>query len=791
MKKAVLEQMMLGFILFTMLALFVATVYDEKSTRDRIYDLKTIAEEASTGLAKYYEDQIDMCTAESIIKDILNESPTGKYLLDNNLISFQWKNLKPDTNNDGVGDDNEPDTIVTTIAKHEHPTFWYKFFGLDSFDIGPFSETKELNTPKNVNIWYGGENAGYTNMVGTYQLDQNNCVVNTQLILANSDDNSKVGTKLGSTIQSPPTYIFLMPNGYQRFQAEGYTPNDSDVIDLSSHCFGANTQPDISIGNTSLGNDGRIYFEQTELNSDDYEHIQIIPNSIWDFYNDFVNGSGEFNGQGTQSYEAFMLYCEGVNADDDPNNDIDCIDDPNDEYQYAMEDLDNGGDEDFNDIFLNTTRIVIPNELNDFETDPYTGDIISLVCNDNNKPIISLENCPAHINEDTGFQITWTANDNDGDIITTDAAADNGSITTSGTPENGVIGYTPSSNYYGDDTITVQTTDNDNGSTFAYCTFNVVEVNDIPLISGTPDDTALIGQTYVFIPTASDVDGDTLTFSISDAPSWASFNTSTGALLGVPTNSDDGVYSNIVISVSDGRGGVASLNPFTITVPDNNSIPELISPILDQNVTENTTYTYNISTHFSDPDNDTLTYAIEQVAYANNINSSTGLISINIPDNTAGDTITLTVRATDPDGLYATDTFVITIDSNSECSIDATDNFSDDNHDWNGGSREYDAYKIDRDDTGYKVYDFGSGCKNTNVSISFRYFTTSWENSDDLNIYINNTYLTEFNQSDYYWTTKTINTTTNSSGILKLSINPNTNKNSEKVYIDDINITKQ
>lgn len=710
------------------------------------------------------------------------------------MISFQWKNLKPDSDGDGVGDDGEPDTIVTTIAQHDYDTFWYKLFGLNKFQIGPFTETKEVQTPKNVNITFGGQNAGYTNMIGTYQLDQNNCVINTQLILANSKDNSKVGSKLGSTIQSPPTFIFIMPNGYQEFKEKGYTPSETDVINISNHCFGANTQPDLSIGNTSLGSNGRIYFEQTELNSDKYEHIQIIPDSIWKTYNDYVNGQGDFSGQGTKSYDDFMSYCEQINSDSDPSNDMNCKDDPNDEYQYAMEDLDDGGDEDFNDIFLNTTRIAIPNKLNDFEIDPHNGNI-SLTCNNNNnnKPTISIENCPDSIDEDTSFTINWTASDSDGNVITTDAAADNGSVAINGTAENGTVGYTPNTNYFGQDTITMQTTDNSDNSTFAYCTFNVIEVNDLPTISGTPITTADIGKVYSFIPTASDVDGDPLTFSIENKPQWASFNSATGQLIGTPYDSDAGTYSSIVISVSDGRGGTASLEPFNIFVPHSDTNPKLLSNIPDQSVTEKTTFSYSTSQHFEDPNGDILTYSIDQSEYAGNINSNTGLITINIPDNTAGDTITLTVRATDPGGLTVADTFVLTVSANTECTIDETDDFSDDNHAWSGGNKTllY-HYKIDRDTTAYKTYDFGSGCKNTNVSLSFQYYTPYyWENADKLKLYINDSYSTEYSRSNGKWTSKSINLQTDSSGKLKVGLMPDSNKNNEIVYIDNINIKNQ
>jgi hypothetical protein len=87
--------------------------------------------------------------------------------------------------------------------------------------------------------------------------------------------------------------------------------------------------------------------------------------------------------------------------------------------------------------------------------------------------------------------------------------------------------------------------------------------NIAPTITGSPADTVTAGSAYSFQPTATDADGDTLTFSITNKPSWASFSSSTGKLNGTPATS--GSSSNIVISVSDGQAS-ASLPAFSITV---------------------------------------------------------------------------------------------------------------------------------------------------------------------------------------------------------------------------------
>jgi hypothetical protein len=77
---------------------------------------------------------------------------------------------------------------------------------------------------------------------------------------------------------------------------------------------------------------------------------------------------------------------------------------------------------------------------------------------------------------------------------------------------------------------------------------------------------AVTGRPYSFRPTASDPDGDLLTFTVANKPAWASFDTATGTLYGTPTTS--GAFANIVIRVSDGKAS-ASMPAFAISVTAN------------------------------------------------------------------------------------------------------------------------------------------------------------------------------------------------------------------------------
>jgi hypothetical protein len=127
----------------------------------------------------------------------------------------------------------------------------------------------------------------------------------------------------------------------------------------------------------------------------------------------------------------------------------------------------------------------------------------------------------------------------------------------SGTPSDGAIGE------YVDIGISVS----DGTLTAALPPFSIVvsTANQAPAIGGTPATSAREGQAYDFRPTAADADGDTLTFSISNRPSWATFSSTTGRLSGTPPVGSVGTYRDITIRVSDGQL-TTSLPAFSISV---------------------------------------------------------------------------------------------------------------------------------------------------------------------------------------------------------------------------------
>jgi hypothetical protein len=148
--------------------------------------------------------------------------------------------------------------------------------------------------------------------------------------------------------------------------------------------------------------------------------------------------------------------------------------------------------------------------------------------------------------------------------------------------------------------------------------------NRAPVIGGTPPTTVTAATAYTFTPTASDPDGNALTFGVQNRPTWATFNTTTGRLTGTPTTSQLGTFSNIRITVSDGTATV-SLPAFAITVTQAANRPPVIggTPVTSANVGQ----AYSFMPTASDPDGNTLSFSVANLPAWATFNSANGSIS--------------------------------------------------------------------------------------------------------------------------------------------------------------------
>ncbi len=207
----------------------------------------------------------------------------------------------------------------------------------------------------------------------------------------------------------------------------------------------------------------------------------------------------------------------------------------------------------------------------------------------------------------------------------------------------------------------------DGQSAVALAPFSIVVTpptgNTPPVISGTPMTSVAAGTAYAFVPTASDADGNTLTFSVTGLPSWASFSTTMGRISGTPPTGTTGTFSGIGISVSDGSA-TASLPAFSITVtaPTTNRAPT-ISGAPATTATQGTAYNFQPSA--ADADSDPLTFAIANRPTWATFNVNTGLLQGTPGASNVGTFTNIVISVSDGKASTPLPAFSITVASSN------------------------------------------------------------------------------------------------------------------------------
>lgn len=171
-------------------------------------------------------------------------------------------------------------------------------------------------------------------------------------------------------------------------------------------------------------------------------------------------------------------------------------------------------------------------------------------------------------------------------------------------------------------------------------TVSAANGNTAPTIFGHPATGVVAGAFYSFTPTASDPNGGSLTFTIQNRPAWARFDPSTGTLSGSPSATQTGLYSNIVISVSNGAHS-ASLAPFSISV----EAPLTIAGHPTTEVGAGSSYMFKPTTDA--PTGTALTFAIQNRPIWASFSSATGTLSGTPGGNQVGTDADIVISVSD------------------------------------------------------------------------------------------------------------------------------------------------
>ena len=225
-------------------------------------------------------------------------------------------------------------------------------------------------------------------------------------------------------------------------------------------------------------------------------------------------------------------------------------------------------------------------------------------------------------------------------------------------PATGTFTWRPAEDQNGIHTITVTVSDGNGGTNSQEVQVTVNVVNVAPIVDAGSDQTALEGQTVMLNGTATDADGDSLTYLWSHNSSLAiqlANSTSPSTTFAAPAVDADTAVT-FTLTVDDGIG--ISSDQVTITI-DHNDLPT-VKAGADQTVQEGQTVMLNGTA--ADNDGDQLTYRWSHdstlpIVFANDASLSTTFAAPAVDADTEI-IFTLTVN----DGLTdSTDTVLVTV----------------------------------------------------------------------------------------------------------------------------------
>ncbi len=186
----------------------------------------------------------------------------------------------------------------------------------------------------------------------------------------------------------------------------------------------------------------------------------------------------------------------------------------------------------------------------------------------------------------------------------------------------------------------------------------LAQTNLPPAFTTAPPVTAVVGVTYQYQPGVNDPNGDAVTFVLNVGPGAMTVNPKTGATAWTPTAADIGTH-NVSIRCTDGRGGSA-VQSFVLDVPAAvANRPPLFTTAPPTQVSPGAALTYAAAA--VDPDGDAVSFT--KIAGPSGLAVLPGGI-VTWPFALNG-VHTVTIRASDPSGAFADQTWALSVGSAS------------------------------------------------------------------------------------------------------------------------------
>ena len=147
--------------------------------------------------------------------------------------------------------------------------------------------------------------------------------------------------------------------------------------------------------------------------------------------------------------------------------------------------------------------------------------------------------------------------------------------------------------------------------------------NKPPVFTATPAQTVVAGNQLKFTVTASDPEGQALTYSASNLPQGATFDAATRSFTWTPSTSQTGSFQ-ANFSVSDGKASASQTVAITVTAPAANQ-PPVFTPIADISATVG--QLTQVTVKATDPEGKAVTLSATGLPTGATFNAATGAFS--------------------------------------------------------------------------------------------------------------------------------------------------------------------
>ncbi|WP_423927927.1 Ig-like domain-containing protein [Candidatus Palauibacter sp.] len=266
------------------------------------------------------------------------------------------------------------------------------------------------------------------------------------------------------------------------------------------------------------------------------------------------------------------------------------------------------------------------------------------------------------VGEAATVELSSYFSDPDGDALSYTAASSNAAVAGVSVSGSSVVVTA-----FARGAVTVTVTARDPQGLLAQQRFQLTVPNRAPeAADAIPARTVFAGQTASVDASAyfRDPDGDPLTYTaVSSNPEVA---TATVAAATITIRAVTSGVATITVSASDPEGGAAQQ---TVQVIVPNREPQAVGTIPEQTLSVGETAMVNVSSYFSDPDGDTLSYTAAS-SNAGVAGVSVSGSSVVVSALTRG-VVTVTVTAHDPRGLAAQQRFQLTVPNRAPEAVDA------------------------------------------------------------------------------------------------------------------------